>query len=122
METAILKQIQDELSLMHNQINKIDSIQDDINSMKDDINSLNKRFDFVETELISIKKSVLILENDLTLKIDTMLDTRIDNRNDYVRLYQDVKHMNGIVNRHTLEIELLQNKTKASDVDETYEN
>ncbi|MCL2860532.1 MAG: hypothetical protein FWF46_08345 [Oscillospiraceae bacterium] len=138
METAILQQIQDELKVINKKLDncvtkdeaknfatkddllnfatKDDLLnfaaKDDLSNFatKDDFKQLIARFDTFENKLESINKRVLIMEHELTTKVQILLETNVDTRVNYDRLRMNVSKLNEVTEMHTMQIEFLQDK------------
>ena len=73
----------------------------------------DKRFDTFEKELEAIKKPTLIMEHELTRKIDILLETRVYDNNIYQGLRVDMAKLNEITEMHSMQIGFIQNKCES---------
>jgi len=122
METAILQQIQDELKIINKKLDNCITKDEAKNfATKDDFNKLNARFDKLtnrfdkfeskfESKLETINKRVLIMEHELTTKVQILLKTNVDTRVNYDKLRMNVAKLNETTEMHTMQIEFLQDK------------
>jgi len=93
MDSNILLQIQNELKLINNKLDNSDA-----------------RFENIENELEAIKRPVLIMEHELTRKVDILLETRVSANNTYERLDIEVGKLNTTAEIHTMQINHLKEK------------
>jgi len=92
---------------------RLDGIDSRLDGMDTRLDGMDTRFDALEKKVDNMNTSVIIMETELTRKVDTLLEAHGVTVDHFSKLDSEVNTLNNIVDVHSIQIKLIQDKVKS---------
>ena len=89
---------------------RFDIFETKFNAFETRFDIFETKFNAFETKLESINQRVLIMEHELTTKVQILLETNVDTRVNYDKLRMNVAKLNEVTEMHTMQIDFIRDK------------